>query len=121
MSCAHMGKATAAFRFIVLAVPALSGLAGCGPAGPEVRLAPEAIGWSPVRVALLAPAVKGDATGTLKSLPEGMTMPTREEAGEGPAAALEVLEAAGMRGIFAAAVAAGARRSTELAQEFGTL
>jgi pyrroline-5-carboxylate reductase len=37
------------------------------------------------------------------------------------AAALEVLEAAGVRGIFAAAVAAGARRSTELAQEFGTL
>jgi pyrroline-5-carboxylate reductase len=37
------------------------------------------------------------------------------------AAAIEVLEAAGMRGIFAAAVAAGARRSTELAQEFGTL
>jgi pyrroline-5-carboxylate reductase len=37
------------------------------------------------------------------------------------AAALAVLEAAGVRGIFAAAVAAGARRSTELAQEFGTL
>ena len=37
------------------------------------------------------------------------------------AAALEVLEAAGVRGIFAAAVAAAARRSTELAQEFGTL
>jgi pyrroline-5-carboxylate reductase len=37
------------------------------------------------------------------------------------AAALEVLEAAGVRGIFAAAVAAGARRSTELAREFGTL
>jgi pyrroline-5-carboxylate reductase len=37
------------------------------------------------------------------------------------AAALEVLEAAGVRGIFAAAVAAGARRSTELAAEFGTL
>ena len=37
------------------------------------------------------------------------------------AAALEVLEAAGVRGIFAAAVAAGARRSAELAQEFGTL
>jgi len=37
------------------------------------------------------------------------------------AAALEVLEAAGVRAIFAAAVAAGARRSTELAQEFGTL
>jgi pyrroline-5-carboxylate reductase len=36
------------------------------------------------------------------------------------AAALEVLEAAGVRGIFAAAVAAGARRSTALAQEFGT-
>jgi len=32
-----------------------------------------------------------------------------------------VPEAAGVRGIFAAAVAAGARRSTELAQEFGTL
>jgi pyrroline-5-carboxylate reductase len=37
------------------------------------------------------------------------------------AAALEVLEAAGVRGIFAAAVAAGARRSTALAAEFGTL
>ena len=37
------------------------------------------------------------------------------------AAALEVLEAAGVRGIFAAAVAAAARRSTELAQEYGTL
>jgi pyrroline-5-carboxylate reductase len=37
------------------------------------------------------------------------------------AAALEVLEAAGVRGIFAAAVAAGARRATALAQEFGTL
>ena len=37
------------------------------------------------------------------------------------AAALEVLEAAGVRGIFAAAVAAGVRRSTALAQEFGTL
>ncbi len=36
------------------------------------------------------------------------------------AAALEVLEAAGVRGIFAAAVAAGARRATALAQEFGT-
>lgn len=35
------------------------------------------------------------------------------------AAALEVLEAAGVRGIFAAAVAAGARRSTALAAEFG--
>jgi pyrroline-5-carboxylate reductase len=35
------------------------------------------------------------------------------------AAALEVLETAGMRGTFAAAVAAAARRSTELAQEFG--
>jgi pyrroline-5-carboxylate reductase len=37
------------------------------------------------------------------------------------AAALEVLEAGGVRGIFAAAVAAGARRATALAQEFGTL
>ena len=37
------------------------------------------------------------------------------------AAALEVLEAAGVRGIFAAAVAAGAHRSATLAQEFGTL
>ena len=37
------------------------------------------------------------------------------------AAALEVLEAAGVRGIFAAAVAAGARRSAALAQQFGTL
>jgi pyrroline-5-carboxylate reductase len=37
------------------------------------------------------------------------------------AAALAVLEAAGVRGIFAAAVAAGARRSTELADQFGTL
>jgi pyrroline-5-carboxylate reductase len=37
------------------------------------------------------------------------------------AAALEVLEAAGVRGIFAAAVAAGARRSTALAAEFGAL
>lgn len=37
------------------------------------------------------------------------------------AAALEVLEAAGVRGIFAAAVAAGARRSKALAAEFGTL
>jgi len=37
------------------------------------------------------------------------------------AAALEVLEAAGVRGIFAAAVAAGARRATALADEFGTL
>ncbi len=37
------------------------------------------------------------------------------------AAALAVLEAADMRGIFAAAVAAGARRSTELAAEFGAL
>ena len=37
------------------------------------------------------------------------------------AAALEVLEAAGVRGIFAAAVAAGARRSNALAQQFGTL
>jgi pyrroline-5-carboxylate reductase len=37
------------------------------------------------------------------------------------AAALEVLEAAGVRGIFAAAVAAGARRSNALAAEFGTL
>jgi pyrroline-5-carboxylate reductase len=37
------------------------------------------------------------------------------------AAALEVLEAAGVRGIFAAAVAAGTRRSTALAAEFGTL
>jgi pyrroline-5-carboxylate reductase len=36
------------------------------------------------------------------------------------AAALEVLEAAGVRGIFAAAVAAGARRATALADEFGT-
>jgi pyrroline-5-carboxylate reductase len=37
------------------------------------------------------------------------------------AAALEVLEAAGVRGIFAAAVAAGARRSQALAAEFGAL
>ena len=37
------------------------------------------------------------------------------------AAALEVLEAGGVRGIFAAAVAAAARRSAELAQEFGAL
>jgi pyrroline-5-carboxylate reductase len=37
------------------------------------------------------------------------------------AAALEVLEAAGVRGTFAAAVAAGASRSAELAREFGTL
>lgn len=37
------------------------------------------------------------------------------------AAALEVLEAAGVRGIFADAVAAGARRATALADEFGTL
>lgn len=35
------------------------------------------------------------------------------------AAAMEVLEAAGMRAIFAQAVAAAARRSSELAQEFG--
>jgi pyrroline-5-carboxylate reductase len=35
------------------------------------------------------------------------------------AAALAVLEAAGVRGIFAAAVAAGARRATALADEFG--
>ncbi|MBK7902299.1 MAG: pyrroline-5-carboxylate reductase [Proteobacteria bacterium] len=37
------------------------------------------------------------------------------------AAALEVLEAGGVRGIFAAAVAAGARRAAALAQEFGNL
>jgi pyrroline-5-carboxylate reductase len=36
------------------------------------------------------------------------------------AAALEVLEAADLRGIFARAVAAGAARSTALAREFGT-
>lgn len=36
-------------------------------------------------------------------------------------AALQVLDAAGVRAIFAAAVAAGARRSTELAAEFGAL
>jgi pyrroline-5-carboxylate reductase len=36
------------------------------------------------------------------------------------AAALEVLEAADVRGIFARAVAAGAARSTALAREFGT-
>jgi pyrroline-5-carboxylate reductase len=36
------------------------------------------------------------------------------------AAALEVLEAGNVRGIFAAAVAAAAHRSAELAQEFGT-
>jgi pyrroline-5-carboxylate reductase len=35
------------------------------------------------------------------------------------AAALEVLEAADVRGIFARAVAAGAARSTALAREFG--
>jgi hypothetical protein len=64
-------------------------LAGCGPAGPEVRLAPEAAGWSPTRVAMLAPVVRGDATGTLKSLPEGLAMPTREEAGGRSAEAFE--------------------------------
>ena len=37
------------------------------------------------------------------------------------AAALQVLDTAGVRAIFAAAVAAGARRSSELAAEFGTL
>jgi pyrroline-5-carboxylate reductase len=37
------------------------------------------------------------------------------------AAALQVLDTAGVRAIFAAAVAAGARRSTELAAEFGAL
>jgi pyrroline-5-carboxylate reductase len=37
------------------------------------------------------------------------------------AAALQVLDAAGVRAIFASAVAAGARRSTELAEEFGAL
>ncbi|MBP6108144.1 MAG: pyrroline-5-carboxylate reductase [Steroidobacteraceae bacterium] len=37
------------------------------------------------------------------------------------AAALEVLDAAGVRGIFTAAVTAGARRAAALAQEFGTL
>ncbi len=37
------------------------------------------------------------------------------------AAALEVLDAAGVRGIFTAAVTAGARRAAALALEFGTL
>ena len=37
------------------------------------------------------------------------------------AAALEVLEAAGVRGILANAIAAAARRSSELAREFGTV
>jgi pyrroline-5-carboxylate reductase len=35
------------------------------------------------------------------------------------AAAMEVLEAAGLRAIFARAVAAAARRSTELAHDYG--
>ena len=41
--------------------------------------------------------------------------------GGSTAAALQVLDTAGVRAIFAAAVAAGARRSSELAAEFGTL
>jgi len=74
---------------VLAAALAISGLSGCGSAGPEVKLAPEAAGWTPVRVALLAPAVKGDATGTLKTLPEGLAMPTREEAGEKPLESFE--------------------------------
>jgi len=84
-----MGNPQVPLLVFAAAALALSCLSGCGPAGPEVRLSPEAAGWTPVRVALLAPAVKGDATGTLKLMPEGMTMPTREEAGEKPVAAFE--------------------------------
>jgi pyrroline-5-carboxylate reductase len=37
------------------------------------------------------------------------------------AAAIDVLEAAGVRAIFGRAIAAAARRSAELARDFGTL
>lgn len=85
-------------------------------AGIELGLDPATARQLAVETARGAGRMAAEATDPPADLRDQVT-----SKGGTTAAALEVLEAAGVRAIFAAAVAAGARRSTELAQEFGTL
>lgn len=55
-------------------------LAGCGAAGPEVRLAPDPAEWVPARVLVLPATLAGGAVSTGKALPAGLTAPTQEAA-----------------------------------------
>jgi pyrroline-5-carboxylate reductase len=84
-------------------------------AGIELGLDPATARQLAVETAHGAGRMAAEATDTPAELRAQVT-----SRGGTTAAALEVLEAAGVRAIFAAAVAAGARRSAELAQEFGT-
>lgn len=107
---------------------AVTALSGSGPA--YVFLVAEALtaagahlGLSPVLAGTLAVhTLRGAAEMALRTgtdpaeLRRQVTSP-----GGTTAAAIEVLEAAGVRGAFARAVAAGAARSRELADEFGRI
>ncbi len=84
-------------------------------AGIELGLDPETARRLAIETARGAGRMAAEAAETPAELRAQVT-----SKGGTTAAALEVLEAAGVRGIFAAAVTAAARRSTELAQEFGT-
>jgi pyrroline-5-carboxylate reductase len=84
-------------------------------AGIELGLAPATARQLAIETARGAGRMAAESAEAPAELREQVT-----SKGGTTAAALEVLEAAGVRGIFARAVAAGAARSTALAREFGT-
>ena len=49
---------------------------GCGPAGPEVRLSPDALTWRPGWIAALPVVVAGSAVPATATMPEGLVKPT---------------------------------------------
>lgn len=83
-------------------------------AGVELGLAPDAARQLAVETARGAGSMAAESKATPAELRAQVT-----SKGGTTAAALEVLETAGVRAIFAEAVAAATRRSAELAREFG--
>ncbi len=57
----------------------LAALAGCGAAGPEIRLMPDPAEWRPAKVVVLVPTVAGGGVST-RALPGGPPAPTATEA-----------------------------------------
>jgi len=83
-------------------------------AGTALGLPPATARHLAVHTALGAGRMVTEGTESPATLREQVT-----SKGGTTAAALDVLERAGMRGIFAAAIAAAARRSAELADQYG--
>jgi len=83
-------------------------------AGAELGLPPDTARRLAVETARGAGRMAAESGESPATLREQVT-----SRGGTTAAALEVLESAGVRGIFARAVAAAARRSAELADQFG--